>query len=212
MRARELPAGTVIDTRTGGGGGYGNPKARPLQEVQSDVLLGLVSREAAWTEYGVKLRAGFVGEQARNRAADVDLGASSCNRSQGTESLSSRLKGIGKSFGGIRVLSGVDLDVGQGEIHGLVGENGAGKSTLGKIIGGYYSASEGTLEVFGSRISTWSPKEALDRGIAIMHQELQLVPELTVAQNVFSASKAINGRSLEYGRGAHAAHCQGDRL
>lgn len=96
-----------------------------------------------------------------------------------------RLKGIGKSFGGIRVLSGVDLDVGQGEIHGLVGENGAGKSTLGKIIGGYYSASEGTLEVFGSRISTWSPKEALDRGIAIMHQELQLVPELTVAQNVF---------------------------
>ncbi len=57
MRARELPAGTVIDTRTGGGGGYGNPKARPLQEVQSDVLLGLVSREAAWTEYGVKLRA-----------------------------------------------------------------------------------------------------------------------------------------------------------
>jgi len=57
MRARELPAGTVIDTRTGGGGGYGNPKARPPQEVQSDVLLGLVSREAAWTEYGVKLRA-----------------------------------------------------------------------------------------------------------------------------------------------------------
>ena len=57
MRARELPAGTVIDTRTGGGGGYGNPKARPPREVQSDVLLGLVSRDAAWTEYGVKLRA-----------------------------------------------------------------------------------------------------------------------------------------------------------
>ena len=96
-----------------------------------------------------------------------------------------RLKGIGKSFGGISVLSGIDLDIEQGEIHGLVGENGAGKSTLGKIIGGYYSASEGALEVFGSRISAWSPKEALDRGIAIMHQELQLVPELTVAQNVF---------------------------
>ena len=57
MRARELPAGTVIDTRTGGGGGYGNPKARPPREVQSDVLQGLVSRDAAWTEYGVKLRA-----------------------------------------------------------------------------------------------------------------------------------------------------------
>ena len=56
MRAREFPAGTVVDTRTGGGGGYGNPKARPPQEVRSDVLLGLVSREAAWTEYGVRLR------------------------------------------------------------------------------------------------------------------------------------------------------------
>ena len=56
MRARELPAGTVIDTRTGGGGGYGHPKARPTREVQSDVQLGFVSREAAWTEYGVRLR------------------------------------------------------------------------------------------------------------------------------------------------------------
>ncbi|MDE0306377.1 MAG: sugar ABC transporter ATP-binding protein [Albidovulum sp.] len=83
------------------------------------------------------------------------------------------------------VLRSVDLDIMPGEIHGLVGENGAGKSTLGKIIGGYYSISDGTLEAFGRPADPWTPKDALDKGIAIMHQELQLVPELTVAENVF---------------------------
>ena len=96
-----------------------------------------------------------------------------------------RLRGIGKSFGGVSVLRDVDLDIHAGEIHGLVGENGAGKSTLGKIIGGYYQASAGTIEVFGAQVQNWTPKDALDAGVAIMHQELQLVPELTVAENVF---------------------------
>ncbi|MCP4316563.1 MAG: sugar ABC transporter ATP-binding protein [Hyphomicrobiales bacterium] len=95
------------------------------------------------------------------------------------------LRGIGKSFGGVPVLSDIDLDIGLGEIHGLVGENGAGKSTLGKIIGGYYSASVGHIEVFGDPVSVWTPPLALDRGVAMMHQELQLVPALSVAQNVF---------------------------
>ncbi len=95
------------------------------------------------------------------------------------------VRGVGKSFGGVSVLRGIDLEIGQGEIHGLVGENGAGKSTLGKIIGGYHAASEGELRVFGEPASNWTPKEALSRGIAIMHQELQVVPELTVAQNIF---------------------------
>ena len=96
-----------------------------------------------------------------------------------------RLRGIGKTFAGISVLRDVDLDIRSGEIHGLVGENGAGKSTLGKIIGGYYQASAGTIEVFGRQVQNWTPKDALDSGVAIMHQELQLVPELTVAENVF---------------------------
>ena len=93
--------------------------------------------------------------------------------------------GIGVSFSGVAVLSDVSLDILPGEIHGLIGENGAGKSTLGKVLGGYYPASTGTLDVFGERAGTWDPLLALARGVAIMHQELQLVPELTVAENVF---------------------------
>ena len=96
-----------------------------------------------------------------------------------------RASGIGVAFSGVWVLSDVSLDILPGEIHGLIGENGAGKSTLGKVFGGYYAASAGTLDVFGERASAWDPLTALSRGVAIMHQELQLVPGLTVAENVF---------------------------
>ena len=68
-----------------------------------------------------------------------------------------RANGIGVAFAGVWVLSDVSLDILPGEIHGLIGENGAGKSTLGKVLGGYYTASAGTLEVFGKRVSTWDP-------------------------------------------------------
>ncbi len=77
------------------------------------------------------------------------------------------------------------LDILPGEIHGLIGENGAGKSTLGKVIGGYYPATAGRLEVFGRPVARWDPPTALASRVAIMHQELQLVPEMTVAENVF---------------------------
>ena len=96
-----------------------------------------------------------------------------------------RANGIGVAFAGVWVLSDVSLDILPGEIHGLIGENGAGKSTLGKVFGGYYAASAGTLDVFGERASAWDPLMALSKGVAIMHQELQLVPALTVAENVF---------------------------
>ncbi|MEX0346334.1 MAG: sugar ABC transporter ATP-binding protein [Rhizobiaceae bacterium] len=96
-----------------------------------------------------------------------------------------RAEGIGVSFAGVSVLRDVTLDILPGEIHGLVGENGAGKSTLGKVLGGYYTASQGKMEVFGRAAVGWDPHTALANGIAMMHQELQLVPALTVAQNVF---------------------------
>ena len=96
-----------------------------------------------------------------------------------------RANGIGVAFAGVWVLSDVSVDILPGEIHGLIGENGAGKSTLGKVFGGYYAASAGTLDVFGERASAWDPLSALSKGVAIMHQELQLVPALTVAENVF---------------------------
>ncbi|WJY23219.1 sugar ABC transporter ATP-binding protein [Fontisubflavum oceani] len=94
-------------------------------------------------------------------------------------------RGIGVRFGDIQVLTGVDIDIHPGEIHGLIGENGAGKSTLGKVLGGYYRASQGQIEVDGRIEDRWDTPTALENGVAIMHQELQLVPALTVAQNVF---------------------------
>lgn len=96
-----------------------------------------------------------------------------------------RARGVAKSFGGTRILDDINIDFLKGSVHALVGENGAGKSSVGKIVGGYYSADEGTVEVFGQTVTRFSPRDALSRGIAMIHQELQLVPELTVLQNVF---------------------------
>lgn len=95
------------------------------------------------------------------------------------------LSGVSKSFSGVEVLRDVCIDFLPGEIHGLIGENGAGKSTVGKIVGGYYSRTSGDLFVFGERVAQWNPPLALGRGVAMMHQELQLVPALSVAENVF---------------------------
>ena len=93
--------------------------------------------------------------------------------------------GIGVSFDGVQVLRDISVSIRAGEIHGLIGENGAGKSTLGKIIGGYYQASTGSMTVYGTQTIRWNPPNALLHGVAMMHQELQLVPQLTVAENVF---------------------------
>ena len=93
--------------------------------------------------------------------------------------------GIGVEFGGVSVLRDISIDIEEAEIHGLIGENGAGKSTLGKVIGGYYAATRGIMTIFGQSIARWDPAIALENGVAMMHQELQLVPYLTVAQNVF---------------------------
>ncbi|MFN3546633.1 MAG: sugar ABC transporter ATP-binding protein [Mesorhizobium sp.] len=106
------------------------------------------------------------------------------------------LSGVSKSFSGVDVLRGVSIDFMPGEIHGLIGENGAGKSTVGKIVGGYYSRSSGEVTVFGDRVAQWDPPAALARGVAMMHQELQLVPALTVAENVFLGIENSRGGFL----------------
>ncbi len=103
----------------------------------------------------------------------------------GTPQLLVELRGVGKSFGGTPVLRDIDLTLTPGSVHALVGENGAGKSTLSKIISGIYTADAGQLLVDGNPAHFTSPREALDRGIATIAQELALVPELTVAENVF---------------------------
>lgn len=92
---------------------------------------------------------------------------------------------ISKSFGGVRVLDAVDFALEPGEIHALVGGNGAGKSTLMKILVGAYSLDEGTYEVEGRAVRFHSTQDARAAGVGMVFQEFSLVPQLTVAQNVF---------------------------
>src|SRR5690349_10243317 len=95
------------------------------------------------------------------------------------------LVGISKHFGGVEALRAVDFALAEGEIHGLVGENGAGKSTLMKIIAGVHGEYEGTLRIGGREMRFRSAREAGAAGIGMVHQELSVAPDLTVAENVF---------------------------
>ena len=92
---------------------------------------------------------------------------------------------VSKTFGPVRALSGVSFSVAPGEVHGLLGENGAGKSTLLKILSGVFRPTEGRVLVDGEAIAGHGPMAARAAGIAMIHQELQQVPRLTVAQNMF---------------------------
>jgi ribose transport system ATP-binding protein len=94
------------------------------------------------------------------------------------------IQGLGKSFGATRALDDVSVAIGAGTVHAFVGENGAGKSTLGKIVAGVYQPDQGRLVVRGQAVTFHSPRSALDRGIALVAQEVALVPRLTVAQNI----------------------------
>ena len=91
---------------------------------------------------------------------------------------------VSKSFGGVRALRGVSFDVRRGEVHALMGENGAGKSTLVKALAGLHEPDSGELLVSGRRVRLRSPHEAARHGIAMIHQELMPVPDLTVAENL----------------------------
>lgn len=95
------------------------------------------------------------------------------------------VEGVRKSFFGVEVLKGIDFDVRPGEVHGLVGENGAGKSTLMKIIAGVQPADDGRVVYLGEEVHHAHPRQAMDAGIVTVFQEFTLLPERTVAQNVF---------------------------
>ncbi|MBY3115628.1 sugar ABC transporter ATP-binding protein [Rhizobium laguerreae] len=96
-----------------------------------------------------------------------------------------RFEAISKSFPGVNALSDVSFDVAPGEIHGLLGENGAGKSTLLRILSGVFRPTSGSMFVDGENVSFRKPMDARGAGIAMIHQELQQVPHLSVAQNMF---------------------------
>ncbi len=96
-----------------------------------------------------------------------------------------RMKKITKTFPGVKALSDVDLELKEGEVHALLGENGAGKSTLIKVLGGIYHADSGEIEINGKNVKINSVQDAEANGIAIIHQELVLVPYMSVAENIF---------------------------
>ena len=96
-----------------------------------------------------------------------------------------QMKNIDKSFPGVHALDHVNLDVKQGEVHALMGENGAGKSTLMKVLTGIYSKDGGSILYEGKEVEFLNPREAQDAGIVIVHQELNMMGHLTVAQNIF---------------------------
>ncbi len=95
------------------------------------------------------------------------------------------MKGIVKEFPGVKALKAVDFSLQPGEIHALLGENGAGKSTLMKVLSGVYSQDDGEIWLDGRQVRFAGPREAQALGIGIIHQELNLVPELTVMENIF---------------------------
>jgi ribose transport system ATP-binding protein len=95
------------------------------------------------------------------------------------------MKGISKSFGPVRVLDDIDFCIAGGEIHALMGENGAGKSTLMKIMSGAFSADGGSILIDGEVVTIRSTREAEALGIAIIHQELNMIPQLSVMDNLF---------------------------
>ncbi len=103
------------------------------------------------------------------------------------------LRGIGKVFPGVRALAGVDFDLRAGEVHAVMGENGAGKSTLMKIVVGVDAPDAGTIERGGEPVRFAHPQEPQERGVSIISQELTLLPERTVAQNIFLGREPKRG-------------------
>lgn len=106
------------------------------------------------------------------------------------------MEGIEKSFPGVHALSQCKLDVYAGEVHALMGENGAGKSTLMKILTGIYSKDAGKITFEGNEVEFANPKEAQNAGISIVHQELNMMNHLTVAQNIFIGREKMNGKFI----------------
>ncbi|GHF42819.1 ATP-binding cassette domain-containing protein [Streptomyces griseosporeus] len=103
------------------------------------------------------------------------------------------LRGAGKSYGNIRALHGVDLTVHPGKVTCVLGDNGAGKSTLIKIVSGLHQHTEGEFYVDGEQVRFTSPREALDRGIATVYQDLATVPLMPVWRNFFLGSEMTKG-------------------
>ncbi len=107
------------------------------------------------------------------------------------------IKGVSKSFPGVKALKGVDLTIRKGSVHALMGENGAGKSTLMKILYGIYQPDEGEVKFKGEPYAVKSPIDAINGGISMIPQEISPVPNLTVASNVFLGKELLSGKGIK---------------
>ncbi|MEG3133462.1 ribose ABC transporter ATP-binding protein RbsA [Rouxiella sp. T17] len=103
-----------------------------------------------------------------------------------------QLSGIDKAFPGVKALSGAALSVYPGKVMALVGENGAGKSTMMKVLTGIYQKDAGSMHFLGKEAHFNGPKESQEAGIGIIHQELNLIPQLTIAENIFLGREFVN--------------------
>ena len=101
--------------------------------------------------------------------------------------------GLSRSFGPIEVLSDISISVRAGEVHAIIGENGAGKSTLMKILSGHLTPSRGTVKLDGALIELKGPVDAERRGIVLVHQEIMLAPDLSIAENMFLGHELRRG-------------------
>ena len=109
-----------------------------------------------------------------------------------TESPVLEMRHIGKSFPGVVALDDVDFELRRGEVHVLLGENGAGKSTLMKILSGAYQKNSGQIILDGADVEIKNPKHAQTLGISTIYQEFNLIPHLSVAENIFLGREPIH--------------------
>ena len=107
-------------------------------------------------------------------------------------------KGIGKSFPGVRALDNIDINIKKGEVVALLGENGAGKSTLIKILSGVYQPDEGEIFLNGKKVIFEVPLAAKNAGIGVIHQELNYVPTISIAENIFMGKLPLKRGFVDY--------------
>jgi general nucleoside transport system ATP-binding protein len=108
------------------------------------------------------------------------------------------LRGITKRFPGVVANDHIDLDLHRNEVHALLGENGAGKSTLMNVLYGLYHPDEGEILIKGEPVRMTSPKDAIGRGIGMVHQHFMLIPVMTVTENIVLGAEPTRGVMLDY--------------
>src|SRR5690349_2309817 len=115
------------------------------------------------------------------------------------------IRGLAKNFPGVKALQGVDFTVRRGEVHALMGENGAGKSTLIKVLTGVYPRDDGTVKLDGVNIFPSSPKAAESLGISTVYQEVNLIPHLSIAENICLGREPTRFGMIRWGESARRA-------